>query len=133
MLHQKKFVIESEALISKIESQTSEVMSKRKVVSQRLVSTIQPIEKEVALISGQARKFIQDAGNDLKPRLKNILGSISADLVRQNREIDLETAIAKTGIKDSITSRKESLQWTRDRIEDLRRIRSENLDWRIAQ
>ena len=133
MLHQKKFVIESEALISKIESQTSEVMSKRKVVSQRLVSTFQPIEKEVALISGQARKFIQDAGNDLKPRLKNILGSISADLVRQNREIDLETAIAKTGIKDSITSRKESLQWTRDRIEDLRRIRSENLDWRIAQ
>jgi hypothetical protein len=131
--HQQKFIIESEELISKIESQTSEVMSKRKVLSQKLVSTFQPIEKEVALISGLARKFIQDAGNDLKPRFKNILGSISADLVRQNREIDLETAIAKTEIKDSIKSRKESLQWTRDRIEDLRRIRSENLYWRIAQ
>jgi hypothetical protein len=131
--HQQKFIIESEELISKIESQTSEVMSKRKVVSQKLVSTFQPIEKEVALISGLARKFIQDAGNDLKPRFKNILGSISADLVRQNREIDLETAIAKTEIQDSIKSRKESLQWTRDRIEDLRRIRSENLYWRIAQ
>lgn len=132
-LHQQKFMVESAALLSKIESQTSQAMTKRKAVSERLVATFHPIAKEVALISGQARAFMQDGGNDLKPRLKNILGSISADLVRQNREVDLETAIAKSEIKDSITSRKESLQWTRDRIEDLRRIRSENLDWRIAQ
>lgn len=133
VLHQQKFLSESEALISKIESQTSEIMSKRKVVSQKLVATFKPIEKEVALISEQARKFMKDTGNELKPRLKNILRSINADLVRQNREIDLETAIAKSKIKDRITLHKESLQWTRDRIEDLRRIRSENLDWRIAQ
>jgi len=132
-LHQQKFMVESAALISKIESQTSAAMSKRKVLSERLVATFHPIAKEVALISGQARAFMQDGGNDLKPRLKNILGSIGADLVRQNREVDLETAIAKSEIKDSITTRKEYLQWTRDRIEDLRRIRSENLDWRIAQ
>lgn len=132
-LHQQKFLAESESLISKIESQTTQAMLKRKVVSKRLVETFHPIEKEVVLISEQARMFVQDSGNELKPRLKNILGSISADLVRRNREVDLATAIAKSEIKDSISERRESLQWTRDRIEDLRRIRSENLDWRIAQ
>jgi hypothetical protein len=128
-----QFLDEADVLVERIESSSYRTMAERRVRGERLVKAIEPLQQDVQKIQDEMGKILRSSAAELKPMLRGMIKVVDANLIAKSREIELKMSVAQSALQDDLGKRLDSARDTKDRLEILRRMRSENLQWRVAQ
>lgn len=127
------FLDDADALVNRIESESYRSMAARKAVGERIVKELNPLQTELGKLSSEISSIMRSSATELRPALMRTIVAIDSNLIAKSREIELKVSLAEASLRDDVAQERESARATRARLELLRRLRSENLDWRVAQ
>ena len=128
-----QFFTESSILLQRLESALLSRMTARARQNNTMASVVIDLSKQVDSLRDSLRNFLTDSASELRPKLRTVLLGIDLRILGKIRENRLLEQIAQNEIRQKVASDAAQLKWTRDRLNDLRRIRTENLEWRVAK
>lgn len=128
-----RFLDEADALVAKIESDSYRIMALRREAGERIVKALEPLQQDVLKINSEMSNILSASSSELRPTLRRLLKNIDLVVGAKARDIELKMSLAQATIRDDAASRLDSARATKERLEMLRRMRGENLEWRVAQ
>lgn len=129
----ERFIQQANAFLSKVESEAQAVITARKSLTKSVLAQISPVQQEVEKVGREFSAFMEESSRELKPKIMAISTRLRSGIERKLRQIEYDITVENSHLKDEMDLRRERLSNTKERLEDLRRIRSENLEWRISQ
>lgn len=124
---------ESARLLERLKFESDEVFSRKLAEARKLAKAFAEVNASSSSIRSDLDQFMKTTGKLIRPQLLKLLGSVDVELYKQERSLELAEQIANEEIRIRTLKEKSAAEWTRDRINDARRIRSENLEWRSGR
>lgn len=128
-----RFFNEVDGFVSALEKDAQLMMKSRDRRVKVLLKGIGPIQEEISKFDSLMFEFIKDNSADLTPMILSLVLRMNNRIDEKIRGYEVAIELENGAIIDSIRSKKDSMLSTKEKLEDLRRIRSESLEWRIAQ
>lgn len=107
------------------ERKTSEVVSFRNSLAHQA--------EEIRRINKDAKNLFDGANSKVGDVVIRVLESIDSNLVEERRRFDFEIAAHRAALADTVAQTKDQLESALKELNDVERLRRENLEWRLAQ
>ncbi len=127
------FFAEADQLLKRISSESSNHLEQKKKEAREIASSFKYLARGVSDLRDDFARVMAQTGPQIRVPVTKVLMAMEADIFRQERAIELQEQLLQTDNKDILEKQQRALEWQRERIEDLRRIKSENLEWRLGR
>jgi hypothetical protein len=126
------FLAESEKFLSLLLADSERHLVGKTASVRKVSAGFRQIVSDIALLRTELNKFVSSSAESLKPKLLKILADVDLELFKRQRELELQEEVVRSKIRGLLSDELKNAKWRRDRINDTRRIRSENLEWRAG-
>lgn len=127
------FFADAEQLLIRIAAEAGNHLAGKKAEARQVSGAFRQLAAGISGIREDFNKVMLQTGPQVRVPVSKLLAAIEADIFRQERAAELQEQIHRSEIKSKIAKDKNSLDRQRRRIEDIRRIKSENLEWRTGR
>jgi hypothetical protein len=127
------FFVEADQLLDRIVFESKLHMAQKTNQARRFSAAFRSLSSGVSGLRDDFMKAMIQSGRQIRVPLTKILLAIESDLYRRERALELKEQLLQAENKANIEAERRALDWQRERIEDIRRIRSENLEWRTGR
>ncbi|NBX16074.1 MAG: hypothetical protein EBR09_01780 [Proteobacteria bacterium] len=127
------FFADAEQLLIRISAEAGNHLAAKKAEARQVAGSFRKLAAGISGIREDFNKVMLQTGPQVRVPVSKLLAAIEADIFRQERAVELQEQIHRSEIKSKIAKDRKALDWQRERIEDIRRIKSENLEWRTGR
>ncbi|MEY3902577.1 MAG: hypothetical protein RL189_1883 [Pseudomonadota bacterium] len=127
------FFAESEKFLSLLLADSERHLAQKSSSVRKVSAGFRQIVADIAQLRTELNKFVSSGAESLRPKLLKILGEVDLELFKRQREHELQEEVVRSKIRGLVSDDLKNAKWRRDRLNDTRRIRSENLEWRAGQ
>lgn len=124
---------ESQRFLDRIEGESLRSLKEKKSQAKSLSDAARKIERDVANLKSDLTQFLVVSASQLRPQFLKILSAMEQQLHKRERALEFQEQVAQGEIRDRIATERRVKEWSRDRLNDSRRIRSENIEWRTGR
>lgn len=124
---------EVRALFHKMNVMLSESIERKKSEAEILRKSLLERAEELQSVVRDAQEIVDSSNSKLAAIVIRLLQSIDSDLANQQRRFDFEIASNNAAFADVMLKKKDELESALKEMNEVERLRRENLEWRLAQ